>query len=290
MGVVLNTVIPVFSVIALGYLLAARRDLHLPTLSDLAILVTSPALMFSVLAGTTLEVGRWGFLAAGTVFVAAGAAVLALVYVRTGGEGRRGLLLPAIFWNAGNMTLPCARLAFGQEGLEAAAIVFVTMAMLTSTFGIWIAKGENGLGEALRLPLLYGGVGGVALAATDTTLPRVVMEPIEMLGAMAIPILLLNLGIQLRTLRVTDVKHSVAIVVIRMGGGVALALLFVTVFEIHGLERQILLLASGMPPAIINVVLAQRYDRDPSAVASCIVLGTLVSLLTIPAVLYFTAS
>jgi hypothetical protein len=39
------------------------------------------------------------------------------------------------------------------------------MAILTSTFGIWIAKGENGLGEALRLPLPYGGVGGMALVS-----------------------------------------------------------------------------------------------------------------------------
>jgi predicted permease len=287
MSVVFNTVVPVFSIIALGYFLAARRELHLPTLSDLAILVTSPALMFSVLSGAELEVNRWGILAGGTIFVAASTALLALAYLRTGGEGRRGLLLPAIFWNAGNMTLPCARLAFGLEGLEAAAIVFVTMAMLTSTFGIWIAKGENGLGEALRLPLLYASVGGMALAVSDQTLPRVVMEPIEMLGAMAIPILLLNLGIQLRTLRVTDVKHSVAVVAIRMGGGVVFAWLFVTAFGIHGLERQILLLASAMPPAVINAVFAQRYGRDPTLVASCIVLGTLVSLLVIPAVLYF---
>jgi predicted permease len=287
MGAVFETIGPVVSVIAVGYLVAARRELHLPTLSDLAILVTSPALMFSVLSGTELEAERWGVLAGGTLFIAAGAAVLAFGYLCNGGRGRRGLLLPAIFWNAGNITLPCAQLAFGQEGLEAASIVFVTMAILTSTFGIWIAKGENGLGEALRLPLLYGGVGGMALAVTDTTLPRVVMEPIEMLGAMAIPILLLNLGIQLRTLRVTDLMHSISVVVIRMGGGVVFALVFVTLFGISGLERQILLLASVMPPAVINVVFAQRYQCDPNLVASCIVLGTLASLVAIPALLYF---
>jgi hypothetical protein len=287
MDAALSTIGPVFTVIAIGYLLAARRQLHLPTLSDLAILVTSPALMFSVLSGTELEADRWGVLAGGTVFIAAGAALLAVGYLFTVGKGRRGLLLPAIFWNAGNITLPCARLAFGEEGLEAAAIVFVTMAILTSMFGIWIAKGENGLAEALRLPLLYGGVGGMALAVTDTTLPRIVMEPIEMLGATAIPIMLLNLGVQLRTLRVTDLTHSVAVVAIRMGGGVVFGLLFVTLFEIHGLERQILLLASVMPPAVINVVFAQRYQCDPNLVASCIVLGTLAGLVAIPVLLYF---
>jgi predicted permease len=99
MDVALSTIGPVFSVIAIGYLLAARRRLHLPTLTDLAILVTSPALVFSVLSGTKLEADRWGVLVGGTVFIAAGAALLAVGYLHTGGRGRRGLLLPAIFWN-----------------------------------------------------------------------------------------------------------------------------------------------------------------------------------------------
>jgi predicted permease len=286
MGVVLETVVPVFCVIAVGYLLAARRRLHVPTLSNVAILVTSPALMFSVLSGTTLEAERWGVLAGGTLCVVAGTALLALGYLKLFAGGHRGLLLPAVFWNAGNMTLPCARLAFGQEGLEAAAIVFVTMALLTSTFGVWIAKGENGLGEALRLPLLYGSAGGLALALTDTALPRIVMEPIEMLAAMAIPILLLNLGAQLRLLRVTDLAHSLVVVGIRMGAGAGIGALCVAIFGIDGLDRQILLLGSVMPPAVINVVFAQRYDCDPALVASSIVLGTFAALLAIPAMLY----
>jgi predicted permease len=285
MELVLNAVGPVFAVIALGYLLAGRRALDLPTLSNLAILVTSPALMFTVLSGSELVAAQWAALAGGTVFVAAGAALLAIVYLRTAGDGRVGLLLPAIFANAGNMLLPTARLAFGPEGLEAAAIVFVTAAMLTSSFGIWIAKGENGFAEMLRLPLLYGSAGGLGLAISDTTLPRIVMEPIEMLADMAIPILLLSLGAQLRNLPIAELRHSVAAVLIRMGGGVAFGLLFVELFGVQGLERQILLLSSAMPPAVINVVFAERYGRDPGLVASSIVIGTLVSVVMLPAIL-----
>lgn len=286
MALVFDTILPVFSIIAVGYALAGRRfRLHLPTLADLAILVTSPALMFSVLSGTSLEPRQWGALAGGTLWVAAGTGLLALAYLRGRPARRRGLLLPAVFWNAGNMGLACSRLAFGPEGLEVAAVVFVTMAVLSSTFGIWIAKGENGLREVLRLPLVYASVGGIALALTETTLPRVVMEPIEMLGAMAIPLMLLNLGMQLRTLQVTDLSHSLVAVAIRMGGGIAFASLFVLWFGIAGVDRQVLLLNSVMPAAVINAVLAQRYGTDPSLVASSIVLGTLASLVAIPAVL-----
>ena len=101
MDVVLNTVAPVFAIIALGYFLAARRRLHVPSLSDLAILVTSPALMFTVLSDTHLEAERWASLAGGTIFVAGGPALLAVAYLKLAAPGHRGVLLPAIFWNAG---------------------------------------------------------------------------------------------------------------------------------------------------------------------------------------------
>jgi len=283
----LETVGPVFSIVALGWWLAGRSRMDLPTLSNLALLVTSPALMFSVLGGAEVDFERWGVLVAGTLWIALGTAVLAVLYLRISGSDRRGLLLPAIFWNAGNLTLPLARLAYGDPGLEAAAVIYVTIAILNSTVGLWIAKGRNGLSEIVRMPLAYGSIGGLALAISGRTLPRLVMEPIEMLAAMAIPLLLLNLGMHLRSLALRDIRHTVIVVAIRMAGGAICALLFIGQFGVTGIDRKVLLLASIMPAAVINVIIAQRYSRDPALVASAVVLGTLVSLVTIPLVLYF---
>jgi hypothetical protein len=286
-GSLLETVGPVFSIVFLGWWLAGRIRMDLPTLSNLALMVTSPALMFSVLGNADVDLERWGVLVAGTLWIALGTAVLATLYLWFDGSGRRGLLLPAIFWNAGNLTLPLARLAYGDAGLEAAAVIFVTVAILNSTMGLWIAKGENGLSEIVRMPLVYGSVGGLTLAISGQTLPRLIMEPIEMLGAMAIPLLLINLGMHLRNLALRDVRHTVVVVAIRIVGGATCAVLFITLFGVSGVERKVLLLASIMPAAIINVIIAQRYSTDPSLVASAVTLGTLISLVTIPAMLYF---
>ena len=287
MGSLLETVGPVFLIVLLGWWLAGRSRMDLPTLANLALMVTSPALMFSVLGGAEVDFESWGVLVGGTLWIALGTAALAALYLWFAGSNQRGLLLPAIFWNAGNLPLPLARLAWGDAGLEAAAVIFVTVAILNSTVGLWIAKGEGGLAEIVRMPLAYGSVGGLALAISGQTLPRVIMEPIEMLGAMAIPLLLLSLGMHLRTLAVRDIRHTVVIVAIRVAGGAICAGLFVSLFGISGVERKVLLLASIMPAAVINVIIAQRYSRDPSLVASAVVLGTLVSLVTIPLVLYF---
>ena len=97
--------------------------------------------------------------------------------------------------------------------------------------------------------------------------------------------MLLNLGVQLRTLVVSDVGHSVAAVLVRMGGGFACAWAFVQLAGVDGVDRGVLLLMGVMPAAVINAVIAQRYQTDPGLVASAIVLGTLASLVTIPLVL-----
>jgi hypothetical protein len=72
-----------------------------------------------------------------------------------------------------------------------------------------------------------------------------------------------------------------------MGGGFAFSLCYVTLLSVGGVDRQVLLLTSAMPAAVINAVLAERYGTDAGLVASAIVLGTLASLLVIPAVLLF---
>lgn len=286
MPVVLETIVPVAAVVAVGFALAGRRVFDAGTLANLALWVTSPALLFSVLAKSELDLLRFGLLAGGTLWVAGGTALLALAWWGFAGRGR-GVVLTSVFFNGGNMGLACARLAFGPEGLEVGAVVFVTIALCTSLFGIWIAKGENGLGEALRHPLLWGSVGGLVIAVAGLHLPRMLMEPISMLGSMAIPLMLLNLGMQLRRLRVSDAGHSVAAVAIRMGGGFGCALLFATLFDLRGVDRNVLVLMAAMPSAVINAVLAERYGTDPALVASAIVIGTFASLAVIPAVLLF---
>jgi predicted permease len=282
--VILGTIVPVFAVIGVGFALGGAPSIHARTLSDLALWVTSPALLFSLLSGTALDLARFTALGLGTLAIVSGTALLAVLYVRASGVGR-GFLLPAIFWNGGNLGLACARLALGPPGLEAAAVPFVTIALVTSLFGVWIAKGENGLGEALRLPLLHGAAGGLACAVAGVELPALVMEPISMLGAMAIPLMLLNLGLQLRSLEIRDALHAGVAVVVRMGGGFACAWAVVGLAGIEGVDRGVLLLMGVMPAAVINAVIAERYGTDPSLVASAIVLGTLASVVAIPLVL-----
>ncbi len=284
---VINVVFPVFAIIALGYLLARYKPLDIPTLSELVVQITSPCLVYASIAKREISGADWFIMGGSAVIIVFGTALLMGLYQRMMKLQARGLFLPAMFMNSGNMALPFALLAFGQPGFDKAIIFFITIALLQYSLGIFIAKGKGGLGEIFRLPLIYAAVAGVLSSTFQVHLPAFLLTPIEMIADVAIPLMILSLGIQLHSLRVGAVRHAAAGVVIRMGGGFLIALLFVYLTGVGGLSRRVIFLDAIMPPAVINVVLSQKYAADPDVVASAIVIGTLLSVAVTPLYLSF---
>jgi len=284
---VIEVVFPVFSIVLLGYLLARARQIDIPTLSEMAVNVTSPCLIFISISSKKIVASEWLVIGGGAVVVVLGTGLMMLIYQRASGIRMRGLYLPTMFMNTGNMGLPFALLAFGTVGLDKAIIFYITIAILNFSLGIFIAKGEGGFREIFRLPLIYAVIGGLICSVTGLQFPRFLITPVEMLADVAIPLMIINLGVQLKSLKVSDLHHALAGVGIRMGGGLLMAASFIVIFGIAGVSRNVIFLDALMPPAVFNVILAQKYDADPDAVASMIVLGTLLSIATTPLFLMF---
>jgi hypothetical protein len=52
-------------------------------------------------------------------------------------------------------------------------------------------------------------------------------------------------------------------------------------------ETGVLLVFAALPPAVLNVLVAEQYQQEPVRVASLVMLGNLGSLVIIPATLWF---
>ncbi len=48
-----------------------------------------------------------------------------------------------------------------------------------------------------------------------------------------------------------------------------------------------LLLFAALPPAVLNYLIAERYDQEPEQVATLVLIGNLGSLVAVPVALYF---
>ena len=72
--------------------------------------------------------------------------------------------------------------------------------------------------------------------------------------------------------------------------GFGLGILLAIIFELEGAARGVLILQCAMPTAVMNYLLAARFDRQASGVAGIVVVSTFMSLATLPFLMLFVLS
>jgi predicted permease len=75
--------------------------------------------------------------------------------------------------------------------------------------------------------------------------------------------------------------------VLRLVFGVGLGWLAADWLGLAGIEREVVILMSAMPSAVVNVVIARQYDADSEIVASIVFLSSLAAIGVLPALLVF---
>ncbi len=281
----LSPVIPVFTLIGIGFLFARCKKITLDSLTEIIVYLAAPCLAFSSLSAKPLFAADIVVILAGAAGILGGVGFLIWVYMISVRFHSRGFALPILFMNAGNMGLPLALFAFGEPGLQRATIFYVTMTTIHHSLGIYILSGDRGWREIFRLPLIYATLLGLFVNLTKIQVPEPVFEPIRLLGFSTIPLMLVSLGYRLNSIKSVIWGHSLVGALIRIVGGFACAYVTVTLLGIHGVNRQVILLYGSLPSAVVNFVLTEKYGQDPELVASNVVITTLLSLGTVPIVL-----
>lgn len=283
---VLSVVFPVFSIIGIGYAFARFKKISLEPVIEVLLYLTIPALVISSLLKKEIVATDLFAVAGSALVVVLGTGFLSYLYLTIiKKQNLRGFYLPAMFMNSGNMAFPLALLAFGPEGLAVAVLYYIAIGLLVYSLGIYIAKGKDGFAEIFKLPLIYAAVAGVALNLSGYSLPGPLLTTFDMLGAATIPLMQLGLGYRLFSARLSQPGMSLAASLIRIIGGFVIAYIVVTVFGIEGINRQIILLSSSMPAAVISFVVSHRYRLDSELVASTVAVSTLLSVITTPILL-----
>lgn len=281
---VISTIVPVFSIIGLGYVFAHFKKINLDSIIEILLYITIPALVIAYISRSPIILGEFGLIAISVAIIVAVTALASYTYLRiTKQRGQRGFYLTTIFMNAGNLPFPLAFLAFGNEGLAITILFYIVISVLVYTLGIYIAKGSGGMGEMLKLPLVYSVILAVGLNLSGYRLPEPIMTACEMLGVATIPLMLIALGYQLYSTKLTHLRDSFAASFIRIAVGLGGGFLAVTILNIDGLLRQIILLSSVMPSAVITFIFSYRYNVQSELVASTVSMSTLISIITIPA-------
>lgn len=291
-----DILLPIFLVIAAGCLFSRGLRPALEPLMQFALFLATPALVFDALVRHPVPLSALGRVTALMLLYTAALWLAAEAAARLLGlrEGlRRAFLLATVPMNVGNYGLPLVRFAFGPEVEPFSVLVFVVFNLPLATWAIWVAAGGTlsslrGVGATLKIPIFHATVLAVAVTAWGWHVPEPLSKGVGLLGQAAIPVLLVVLGMQLERTRIESFGPSLlAALGLRLVGSPILAWLLCGLLGFQGAERNVAVLQTATPSAVLTLLYALRFGCEPQWLASCILLSTVGSAASLWAVLAF---
>jgi predicted permease len=202
--------------------------------------------------------------------------------VRLAGLEQRTFLAPLIFGNTGNLGLPLALFAFGDTGLGYAVVIFAIMAIYSFTAGIWLVSGGGSFSKVLKEPLVAATVLGGLFLWQGWSTPEWLTNTLELIGQMAIPLMLITLGVAVARLHPGGMMRALWISAVKLVICLAIAWGAGRWFELEPVAFAVLVLQISTPVAVTSYLLAEKYGADSDAVAGLVVASTLLSVFTLP--------
>ncbi|MET7828684.1 AEC family transporter [Streptomyces sp. NPDC005386] len=282
-------------VIGVGYVIGRRGylgDNGREVLTKLAFHVASLALLFTTLAQADLSVVFSGRLLVTAMSTAVAAGVFVAVgVVRHWGLGRTTIgALCSSYVNSGNLGIPIAVYVLGDASLVAPVLLFQQIMVTPIALTVLDLSGEGDKGPVwrrlitpLRNPIAVGSLSGVVVSATGLRVPGPVLDPLQLIGGMSVPAVLLAFGISLcgsslpgRGADRAPVLLSVALKAV--GQPLAAWALAVTVFGLHGAPLLDVVVTSALPAAQNLFTYASRYRVGETLARESVLLSTVAAV------------
>lgn len=308
MDAVLNVALPVFAIMATGWLAGRFGVLgaHGPeTLNRFVYYAALPALfLVSMAKAPVAQIFNWNFI--GAFF---GAQVLTFIIAIVGARllfpGRLAQMtlhgLSAMFSNTGYLGIPLLILAFGDDGILPAAISTVingavNMALAIALIELDLSRNTGPLHAlrdaavgVLKSPLALSAAVGLAWSASGWPLPVPVTNFCNTIGAAASPAALFAIGLFMVGRQVTAGLGEVGwLVFLKLIVNPALALLLIwAFFPMAHVWVASAVIMSALPTGGLVFILAQKYDIYLQRSTSAILISTVLSVITVSALMIY---
>lgn len=279
---IIDITLPIFAIALIGFVYSRRVKPDLASANKLVVDIALPMLIFTSLATKNFDPQAAIAFTGASVLLILVSGVLAWPVARFSGASARAFLPCVMFTNVGPVGIPLIVLAYGPEGLAPAVVLLVISNVLHFTVGAGVMSGRVDWRMVWANPLVWATLLGVSFSQFQLELPTALNTPLLMIGNVLVPMMLLSLGARLSSSQVSDIKvgaiASILTLVLRLLG----TLLVLQIVPLQGVERGALVLFACLPSAVFNFMLADRFQVEPSKVASMVIVGHFFSVLFLP--------
>lgn len=279
---IVSILFPLFAITGVGFLVGRRARPDLSQANKLNMDVFVPALVFGALANKSFHITQFLPLLGATSAAVVGSGLIGWAVARLSGISSRTFVPPMMFNNCGNLGLPLAVLAFGEQALAPAVVMFMVSNLAHFTFGAWLLDHQARLSSVWRVPSVLATLAGLAVGIAGIEIWAPAMLAIKMLGDISIPLMLFALGVRISESRIGALGLGVFGAVARPVIGLALSALLVWLVPLPPQERALLIVFGALPPAVLNYMFAERYQQEPGKVASMVLIGNVLAVAFLP--------
>ncbi len=283
---VFQIVAPVFILAAIGFTwVKIGWSYEIEFVTRLAMTLSVPALIFVALMKANISADTLSnlFLASLIAYL-----FLALIFWITGKIFKLNMATywaPLIFGNTGNLGLPLAMFAFGEVGLGYAVVVFAVMAIGSFSIGVWMVSGGGSINKVFKEPMVWATLLGALFLIQGWQTPKWATNTLELLGQMAIPLMLITLGVALARLRINLISRAIILSILKLCVSVGVAWIIGIYFELNDIAFAVLVMQIATPVAVTSYLLAQKYGADANEVAGLVIASTALSVFALPVLL-----
>nr|WP_217354639.1 AEC family transporter [Ruegeria atlantica] len=283
---VFEIVAPVFLLAGIGFTwVKLGFEYRLEFVTRLAVTLAVPSLIFVALMQTEIPAGELTRFTLAAIAGHVGLAVAFGVFVRISNLDRRTYLSPLIFGNTGNLGLPLCIFAFGQAGLGFAVIFLAITALFSFTYGIYLVAGKGAFGKVAREPMVWATLLGALFLWQDWETPLFLTNTLELLGQMAVPMMLITVGVAVARLTTRKLGQAIWLSVLKLLVCFALGWAIARFFDLDSVAFGVMVLQMCTPVAVTSYLLAERFDADADAVAGMVMVSTVLSVGALPIIL-----
>ncbi|MFT9057814.1 MAG: AEC family transporter [Ethanoligenens sp.] len=211
-----------------------------------------------------------------------------LLYRRVAHNKQMVLRYGTICSNSGFMGNPVVEGVYGMEGLLYASLFLIPVRIFMWSAGLslfTVADKKDILKKLLKHPCIIAVWIGLGLMLIDFRLPKFVLDSISSISACTTAVAMIIIGAILAEVDVRRVINRLTVYYsfVRLIFIPLLVLGVLLLLHVSTMLTGIAVLLAGMPAGSTTAILAEQYDGDAAYASQCVLLSTVFSLVTLPA-------
>lgn len=291
-----TSILPIFIIVGMAFIYHRLVHPDISQLTNLALYAIAPLFVFDALYKHQIVLSvlyKPLLFMAFLTFSLMAVAYVAAKIVKANDDDRTSLILACSMINVGNFGLPLIFFTFGEQAQIYSVLYFAAFNIPLSTVAIYISSREKSVGRVLidviKIPMFHALVLALLMSGLSITLPDFLSKSIGLISQAAIPLFIFILGLQLAAIKLKFgfIKIVLLAVCIRLVISPALAYPFLDLIGVSGLEQKIAVVQTSTPAALLPLMYAIRFNRSPDLLAAIIFTTTLLSGVSLTALIKF---